>query len=95
MADTKEKAVAQFTQGQKLAIFSIREIKDGKGKKGTLWVRAGRAFVNGDGSLNLVLDVLPLDGRLHVRAEKPQAEGETKPEALEIPAAVSGEQAAA
>ena len=95
MANTTEKAVAQFTKGQKLAVFSIREIKDGKGKNGTIWVRAGRAFVNVDGSLNLLLDVLPLDGRLHVRVEKPQVEGEAKPEALETPAAVSGEQAAA
>jgi hypothetical protein len=73
MSDKTEKAVAQFTKGQKLAIFSIREIKDGKGKSGSIWIRAGRAFVNGDGSLNLLLDVLPLEGRLHVRPEKPEA----------------------
>ena len=30
-------------------------------------VRAGSAFVNKDGSLNILLDVLPLDGKLHVR----------------------------
>jgi hypothetical protein len=30
-------------------------------------VRAGSAFVNKDGSMNLLLDVLPLDGKLHVR----------------------------
>ncbi len=43
-------------------MFSIRE-----GKGGTVWVRAGSAFVNRDGSLNVLLDVLPLDGKLHVR----------------------------
>jgi len=32
-----------------------------------VWVRAGSAFVNRDGSLNVLLDVLPLDGKLHVR----------------------------
>jgi hypothetical protein len=48
--------------GKRLAVFSIRE-----GKGGSIWVRAGSAFVNKDGSLNLLLDVLPLDGRLHVR----------------------------
>jgi len=45
-----------------LAVFSIRE-----GKGGSIWVRAGSAFVNKDGSLNVLLDVLPLDGKLHVR----------------------------
>ncbi len=48
--------------GKRLAVFSIRE-----NKGGSIWIRAGSAFVNKDGSLNLLLDVLPLDGRLHVR----------------------------
>jgi hypothetical protein len=51
------------TQANKtLAVFSIR-----KGKNGSIWVRAGYAELNRDGSLNLHLDVLPLDGCLHVR----------------------------
>jgi hypothetical protein len=56
-----------LTAGKRLAVFSIRE-----GKGGSIWVRAGSAFVNKDGSLNVLLDVLPLDGKLHVReaAEK-------------------------
>jgi len=77
MANTNEKQAsisAQFTKGQRLAVFSIREIKDGKGKNGSIWVRAGRAFVNADGSLNLLLDVLPIDGRLHVRVDAAKAE---------------------
>jgi hypothetical protein len=48
--------------GKTLAIFSIRS-----GKNGSVWVRAGFAEVNRDGSLNLHLDVLPIDGRLHIR----------------------------
>jgi hypothetical protein len=48
--------------GKSLAIFSIKQ-----GRNGSVWVRAGWAEVNRDGSLNLHLDVLPLDGRLHVR----------------------------
>ena len=51
-----------LTAGKRLAVFSIRE-----GKGGSIWVRAGSAFVNKDGSLNVLLDVLPLDGKLHVR----------------------------
>ncbi len=45
-----------------LAVFSIRP-----GKNGSVWVRAGSAEVNRDGSVNMHLDVLPLDGKLHVR----------------------------
>jgi len=47
---------------KRLAVFSIR-----KSRGGSIWVRAGSAFVNRDGSLNLYLDVLPIDGTLHVR----------------------------
>ncbi len=61
-----------LTAGKRLAVFSIRE-----GKGGSIWVRAGSAFVNKDGSLNVLLDVLPLDGKLHVReaAEKRDSPG--------------------
>jgi len=68
-----------LTTGKRLAVFSIRE-----GKGGTVWVRAGSAFVNRDGSLNVLLDVLPLDGKLHVReagdrrGEAPEAVPEAK-----------------
>jgi hypothetical protein len=51
-----------LTPGKPLAIFSIRPSRGG-----SVWVRAGWAEVNRDGSLNLHLDVLPLDGRLHIR----------------------------
>ncbi|MFO0599589.1 MAG: hypothetical protein U0228_30060 [Myxococcaceae bacterium] len=45
-----------------LAVFSIRP-----GRNGSVWVRAGWAEQNRDGSLNVYLDVLPMDGKLHVR----------------------------
>jgi len=46
------------------AVYVIRENKNG-GKD--FWVKVGIAFVNKDGSLNLHLDALPLDGKLQVR----------------------------
>jgi len=49
--------------GQRLAVFSVRNTR-----RSSVWVRAGHAEVHGDGSLTVVLDVLPLDGRLHLRA---------------------------
>lgn len=62
--------MAMLISGKRLAVFSIRE-----GKGGSIWVRAGSAFVNKDGSLNVWLDVLPLDGKLHVREAAEKREG--------------------
>ena len=68
-AVTHKEAVV-LVAGKRLAVFSIRE-----GKGGSVWVRAGSAFVNKDGSLNVHLDVLPLDGKLHVREAGEKREG--------------------
>ena len=56
--------------GKRLQVFSIRT----GAKGGSIWVRAGSAFINKDGSINVHLDVLPLDGRLHVREPVATAE---------------------
>ncbi len=40
----------------------------------TNWNRIGVAFVNKDGSYNVVLDAVPVDGKLHIRDFKPKAE---------------------
>ncbi len=55
--------------GKRYQVFSMREREDRGGgeRNGTVWVKAGSAWVNRDGSMNVYLDVLPLDGRLHVR----------------------------
>ncbi len=59
-------------EGKTLAVFSIKP-----GKHGSIWVRAGYAEINRDGSMNLHLDVLPLDGRLHVRESYERSVRET------------------
>lgn len=51
--------------GTRLTVFSIRKTKAGA----TIWVRAGNGFVNKDHSVNLWLDVLPIDGALHAREQ--------------------------
>lgn len=48
---------------RKMTVFSIKKTSGG----GTFWSRAGSAFVNRDGSLNVYLDVLPMHGTLHLR----------------------------
>jgi hypothetical protein len=50
------------SQVKRFGAFSIRE-----NRGGSIWVRAGTGYANKDGSMNLVLDVLPLNGRLHIR----------------------------
>lgn len=51
-------------KSERKAVYTI--VDQGEGKKAR-WMRVGIAFVNKDGSLNLVLDALPVSGKLHVR----------------------------
>jgi hypothetical protein len=60
----QEKAM---TSGKRYQVFSIKEGREKDGRGNGVWVRAGSAWVNRDGSMNVYLDVLPLDGKLHVR----------------------------
>lgn len=54
--------ISELNKGTRFNVVSIRE-RAGK----TIWVKAGTAFVNADGSINVLLDVLPLDGKLQIR----------------------------
>jgi hypothetical protein len=48
--------------GKNLAVYGINQHK---GKD--YWTRIGVAFENRDGSLNVVLNYIPLDGKLQIR----------------------------
>jgi hypothetical protein len=56
-------------------VYAIYESKTG-GLERSRWVRVGVAFDNKDGSLNVLLDALPLSGRLQIRARPNEAPGE-------------------
>lgn len=56
-------------------VFVITE-RDGEEKN--FWSRIGVAFVNKDDSLNVVLDAIPLSGRLHIRDRRPKKESERR-----------------
>ena len=58
---------------QTKAVYTITTSGSGKEDK-TFWNRIGSAFVNKDGSLNVVLNALPVDGRLHIRDAKPSTD---------------------
>ena len=65
MSDSKRRLneAAPTPSGGRLIVFSIKQSANG-----SVWVKAGSAWVNRDGSMNVFLDVLPLDGKLHIRA---------------------------
>ncbi len=48
-----------------LEVWSIRDPIDRNTK--SFWKHAGRAFINQDGSINVLLDVLPIEGKLQIR----------------------------
>ena len=50
-------------------VFVIPE-RQGDSDEKIPWPRIGAAFVNKDDSLNVVLDAVPLTGRLHIRDRK-------------------------
>ena len=60
----------------RFAVFAIRK----RGLRGAIWTRAGVAALNADGSINVDLDVLPLEGRLHLRPVIELRRDPTEPE---------------
>ncbi len=68
MTAASENAQTTSNTGPKhLEVFSIRS-DEGK----SLWTRCGVAFVNRDGSINVVLDHFPTEGKLQLRAPRPR-----------------------
>lgn len=51
-------------------VFSIIERRGGN----NFWHRVGSAWTNKDGSINVRLNSLPLDGELQIREPKPEDE---------------------
>jgi len=52
-------------------VFHILEKEAEKGEPAkAIWTKIGIAFVNRDQSLNVLLDMLPLNGKLHIRERR-------------------------
>jgi len=47
-------------------------VKNEKDGEKDYWTRIGVAVDNRDGSLNVLLNALPVNGTLHIREEKPR-----------------------
>jgi hypothetical protein len=56
----------------KIAYTVVEREKDGR----QFWVRVGAAFVNRDGSLNVRLDAMPVNGKLQIRDYQPRDAGD-------------------
>ncbi len=55
---------------------AVYTIVEREGTKGNRWVRIGIGFVNNDGSINVRLDAVPINGRLHVRDHQKKEKSE-------------------
>lgn len=52
-------------------VFTIEEKQGKDGKEGkAYWHRVGTAFENKDGSVNVYLNALPVNGKLQIRDKK-------------------------
>ena len=50
-------------------VYTVQEGK-GKEKDKSIWTKVGSAFDNKDGSVNVYLDALPVNGKLQIRERK-------------------------
>ncbi len=53
-------------------VFHITEkVATGGEPAKSVWTKIGTAFVNRDNSLNVMLEMFPVNGKLHIRERKP------------------------
>ena len=68
MNDTQEATFGEGGAGRRWkVVYTIVEGRDGKKH----WLRIGAAFENKDGSWNVRLDAMPVNGTLHIRDPEP------------------------
>lgn len=58
------------------AVYTV--VDRGEGKK-PWWCRIGTAFINKDGSLSVLLDALPTNGKMQIRDEEPREDRQEPP----------------
>lgn len=76
---TQTKTASKGSNNKRLVVYSIKETANG----GKMWIPIGRAFINRDGSMNLLFDALPTDAKCHVREAKPRSSDDEVAETLE------------
>lgn len=74
MSEQQIQMPSTSTGKKPLWVYNLIEKEAKDGSKKTIWSKVGTAFVNRDGSINLYLDSLPLNGRCQVREDKDPSE---------------------
>lgn len=64
-----------MAENNRKAVYHIKEAKEGRK---AFWTKIGVAFVNKDGSVKVFMDVLPIDGKLHIRDERKREDYQDK-----------------
>lgn len=59
-------------QSQRPSYKEVFTIVEREGREKPIWLRIGTAFENKDGSINVILDALPANMKLHVRDPQPR-----------------------
>lgn len=57
---------------EEIILKDVYAIDDGSGKQQSSWTKIGIGFVNKDDSINVVLNAIPLGGRMQIRNRKPK-----------------------
>ena len=52
-------------------VYVITDREDGEKSR---WSKIGVAFVNKDDSINVILDAIPITGKIHIRERTPKPE---------------------
>jgi hypothetical protein len=65
------------SQKKRLDVFTVQE-PTREGDKG-FWYRIGSAWVNQDGSINVLLAANPINGKLNIREPLPPREDDQRP----------------
>ncbi len=60
-------------------VFAVTERESGTEGAKKWWTKVGIGFVNRDDSISVVLDALPLTGRLYIRDRRPNTHETTQP----------------
>ena len=72
----EQQLLAPVVNGKKvLWVYNLIEKEQRDGSKKTIWSKVGIAFVNRDGSLNVTLDQIPLNGKCHIREDRDPPDG--------------------
>lgn len=74
---SKQTNAAASAPANRYEVFNVKNFKGSDGTNRAEWLKVGAAFPNSDGKgFNVVLDLLPIDGKLTLRVHEPKSDNE-------------------